>query len=144
MVRNQNIFGFGPLGEYETNDGGIPSVLPIYKMAEVNDMGMSGFCSVVDAGVFNKLGNTIFVNFEVFESGLHQILVTQLERTNFVVDVDFLIVGSGLFKRKAESPVLGSEELSLNLDNGLYGLAIYAYDGRRDVCFDLKISKVGE
>ncbi len=144
LVRNQNIFGFGPLGEYETNDGGIPSVLPIYRVAEVNDKGISGFCSVVDAGVFNKLGNTIFVNFEVFESGLHQILVTQTEQSNFLVDVDFLIVGSGLPKRKAESSVLGSEELSLNLDNGLYGLAIYAYDGRRDVCFDLKISKVSE
>ena len=142
LVRNQNIFGYGPLGEYEINDGGIPSVLPIYRMAEVNDVDTSGFCSVVEAGFNNKLGNTIFVTFEVFESGLHQILVTQLERTNFVVDVDFLIVGSGLFKRKAESPVLGSEELTLNLDNGRYGVAIYAYEGRRDVCFDLKISKV--
>ena len=142
LVRNQNIFGFGPLGEYETNDGGIPSVLPIYRSAKVNDVGTSGFCSVFDAGFFNKLGNTIFVTFEVFEVGLYKISVTQQGQKNFAVDVDFLIVGSGLPKTKAESPVLGSEELSINLNNGLYGLAIYAYDGRRDVCFDLKINKL--
>ncbi len=142
LVRNQNIFGFGSLGEYETNDGGIPSVLPIYRTAEVNDGGASGFCSVVDAGFFNKLGNTIFVTFEVFEVGLYQISVTQQGQTNFAVDVDFLIVGSGLPKRKAESAVLGSEELSINLNVGLYGVAIYVYDGRRDVCFDFKINKL--
>ena len=81
------------------------------------------------------------MTFEVFEVGLYQISVTQQGKTNFAVDVDFLIVGSGLLKRKAEGPVLGSEELSINLNNGLYSMAIYAYDGRRDVCFDLKINK---
>lgn len=64
LLAAQNIIGRGPDGLGETNDGNIPSVLPVYKPLLVGGPAAQ-ICSVDDAGEYNKLGNRAFLTMNV-------------------------------------------------------------------------------
>lgn len=64
LLTAQNIIGRGSDGAGETNDGGIPTVLPVYQTLTVGGAAVL-VCSVDDAGEYNKLGNRAFLKMNV-------------------------------------------------------------------------------
>lgn len=64
LLTAQNIIGRGTDGSGETNDGGIPSVLPVYKPLTIGGAAVE-VCSVDDEGEYNKLGNRAFLTMNV-------------------------------------------------------------------------------
>ncbi|MGJ8561389.1 MAG: hypothetical protein ACSHX3_14235 [Litorimonas sp.] len=68
LLTAQNIIGRGPDGAGETNDGGIPSVLPVYKTLTIGGAAVE-VCSVDDQGEYNKLGNRAFLTMNVPAQG---------------------------------------------------------------------------
>lgn len=64
LLNAQNIVGRGDNGAGETNDGSIPTVLPVYKTLTVGGAAVQ-VCSLDDAGEYNKLGNRAFLTMNV-------------------------------------------------------------------------------
>jgi hypothetical protein len=64
LLAAQNIVGRGPDGAGETNDGNIPTVLPVYKTLTIGGAAVE-VCSLDDAGEYNKLGNRAFLTMNV-------------------------------------------------------------------------------
>ncbi|MGB3455021.1 MAG: carboxypeptidase-like regulatory domain-containing protein, partial [Litorimonas sp.] len=60
----QDINGRGIDGTGETNDGGIAGSLPVYRTLTIGGPAVS-FCSVDDAGDFNRLGNRTYFLMDV-------------------------------------------------------------------------------
>lgn len=141
LVQAQDIFGSGGDGAGETNDGSIESTLPVYHVASVNGMPTTNLCSVLAAGSGNKLGNSVFASFTVSIPGEHSLVVTQAGAEAANADIDFVLLKPDSTIRVAESSEAGRERLTTDLAEGRYALAMYAYDNKRDICFDLQITR---
>jgi len=146
LLTAQGIDGVGGDGAGETHDGGIASVLPVYHRATVNGAALTGLCGGSEAGTYNKLGNRVFVGFEVLNQGDHDFVVTQIpdenQQTN--ADIDFYIFRQGVLVAFGESYASGEERLTDELaEIGDYMMDIYLYeDGEHpQTCFDLQISR---
>jgi hypothetical protein len=147
LLAAQGIDGVGGAGAGETHDGGIASVLPVYRRATVNGASLSGLCAVIEAGSRNKLGNLVFVSFEVLSAGAHNFVVTQIpdETAATNADIDFYIYRRGVVVAHARSAAAGEERATENLAVDDYVMAIYAFENddnplTADTCFDLQIS----
>ena len=145
LLTAQSISGTGANGINETNDGDIASALPVYKVANVGGSAIQ-LCSVDDAGYFNKLGSTAFVEFEIPATGSYSFSATEVGGAT-VADPDFYIFQSGNLLHVAESGVIGSENASLNFTTtGTHVLAFNDWnnidetDDAGDYCFDFQIS----
>ncbi|MDA8787226.1 hypothetical protein N9N19_06760, partial [Porticoccaceae bacterium] len=145
LLTAQSISGTGANGINETNDGDIASALPVYKVANVGGSAIQ-LCSVDDAGYFNKLGSTAFVEFEIPATGSYSFSATEVGGAT-VADPDFYIFQSGNLLHVAESGVIGSENASLNFTTtGTHVLAFNEWnnidetDDAGDYCFDFQIS----
>ena len=145
LLTAQSISGTGANGINETNDGDIASALPVYKVANVGGSTIQ-LCSVDDAGYFNKLGSTAFVEFEIPATGSYSFSATEVGGAT-VADPDFYIFQSGNLLHVAESGVIGSENASLNFTTtGTHVLAFNDWnnidetDDAGDYCFDFQIS----
>ena len=145
LLNTQQIYGSGDNGVNETNDGGISSVLPVYKTAPIGGDAIS-VCSVNDAGTYNKLGNTVFVTFEVTTSGFHTFTVTATGGST-QSDPDFGLFKAGNYIARADTENTGKETLTINLtDTAVYQMAIYDWNNIGDngtpgeYCFDLQIT----
>ena len=145
LLSNQQIFGSADNGLNETNDGGIASVLPVYKTANIGGASIQ-VCSVNDAGTYNKLGNTAFITFQVTSTGPHTFTVTESGGAT-VSDPDMRLFKDGNYVTGSESETVGEEILTTNLTStGTYQLEIYDWNNYDDTenagsyCFDLQIS----
>ena len=145
LLNAQQIDGSGDNGLNEYNDGGISSSLPVYKTATIGGDTIQ-VCSVNDAGTPNKLGNTVFVTFEVTASGSHTFTVTATGGAT-QSDPNFNLFRAGNYIARAEKQNTGEETLTINLtDTGIYQMAIYDWNNIGDdgipgeYCFDLQIS----
>ncbi len=146
LLTAQGIDGVGGDGAGESHDGGIASVLPVYHRATVDGAALTDLCVDTDAGSFNKLGNAIFVVFEVDSAGAHSFVATQIpdENQQTIEDIDFDIFRQGVPVAFGESDASGEERLTAELaDLGDYMMDIYLYeDGEHpQTCFDLQISR---
>ena len=147
LLTAQGIDGVGGDGAGESHDGGIASVLPVYRRATVNGASLSGLCAVIEAGSRNKLGNLVFVSFQVLSAGAHNFVVTQIpdETADTSADIDFYIYRRGVVVAHARSAAAGEERATEILAMDDYVMAIYAYDDDNpltaDTCFDLQISR---
>jgi hypothetical protein len=145
LLTAQSVSGTGANGLNETNDGDIVSALPVYKVANVGGSAIQ-LCSVDDAGYFNKLGSTAFVEFEIPATGSYSFSATEIGGVT-AADPDFYIFQSGNLLHVAESGVIGSENASLNFTTtGTHVLMFNDWNNidetedAGDYCFDFQIS----
>lgn len=145
LLTAQSVSGTGANGVNETNDGDIASALPVYKVANVGGSAIQ-LCSVDDAGYFNKLGSTAFVEFEIPATGSYSFRATEIGGVT-AADPDFYIFQSGNLLHVAESSVIGSENASLNFTTtGTHVLMFNDWNNidetedAGDYCFDFQIS----
>lgn len=148
LLTAQGIDGVGGDGAGESHDGGIASVLPVYRRATVNGASLSGLCAATEAGSRNKLGNLVFVSFQVLNAGAHNFVVTQIPDDTAATnaDIDFYIYRRGVVVAHARSAAAGEERATTTLAVDDYVMAIYAYEDddnplTADTCFDLQISR---
>ena len=125
-----------PYAVGETNDGGLPDVLPVYEQLTLNGPTVE-VCGTRDAGIFNKLGNRRHLRFNVPSTRPVQILVTSQD--NWVPttpDPDLIIWKAGFFDLSdCAGPGTGtgctlpqySESYSGTLPAGDYVLEVYEY-----------------
>ena len=151
LLSGQNITGFGADGVSETNSGGISSVLPVYRQAVVNGTALTDLCAVIEAGSYNKLGNYVFVAFEVLNAGAHTFVVTQTGTEGDAApvpgaDIDFYIYQRGAVKVHSISAAAGLEQSTNMLVADNYVMVVYPFEDddnplTSDTCFDLQISR---
>lgn len=145
LLNNQQIYGTADNGLNETNDGFIPSSLPVYKTASINGAPIQ-VCSVNDAGSYNKLGNTAFVTFQIASSGSYTFTVTE-SGVATVSDPDLWLFKDGSYVTGSETETVGEEILTTTLTStGIYQMGIYDWNNFDDTenagsyCFDVQIS----
>ncbi|MDA7794918.1 hypothetical protein N8957_00665 [Porticoccaceae bacterium] len=90
LMESQKIFGKGFEGDGEINDGGITSVLPVYKMVYTNSRPIELCYTSID-GIQNKLGNVNYVIFKPEVAGYYKVKVN----TGQNQDHDLSIIKSG-------------------------------------------------
>ena len=145
LLTEQRIYGSGHSGTSEFNNGGISSVLPVYKTAIVGGNPVT-LCSLDNAGGKNKLGNRGYAVFEVSTPGAYRITATQVSGTANS-DPDFLIHKQGIIIHTAKGELNGQETATLNFsDTGTYLIEVYDHsnvddnESGRDICFNLQLS----
>ncbi len=149
LAEAQLIFGTGPYGEGETNDGDISISLPVYN--ELASIGSNiELCSRADSGPSgealydNYLGVHRFLRFEVTSAGTHTFEITQSSGLTGR-DPDAILYSQGSTLMRFESGVTDSETGSRFLSAGEYVLDIYDYLNTEQfathgaVCFDVEI-----
>jgi len=135
----QSIDGTGPDGIGETNNGTEPTSLPVYKLASVggNDVEV---CSVTTNGTGNKLGNRVYVAFNITSPGLHTLRV---QRTSGLTntDPDFRVFRNGTLLGIADSGVVNVETGNVNFTNtGQHLIDVYDFN-EGNACYDFSITR---
>ncbi len=145
LLTEQRIYGSDHSGTNEVNNGGIPSVLPVYKTATVGGDPVR-LCSVDNAGSYNKLGNNDFTVFEVSTPGAYRIDVTRFIGA-VQSDPDFRVYKQGAIIHIAEGRLNGQETTTINFsETGIYLIEVFDHSNAdnsqsgRDVCFNLQLS----
>ena len=146
LLQTQNISGQGGKGNQESNNGAIQSALPIYKSAELNGE-VTRFCSLDDAGVFNKLGNRDFISLILDQDQDVKITVSQIGGDD-IRDPDFNIWKAGVRLHRSVTNANNPEIFEGALSAGTY--IIEAYDAgnvrgtsstRGDACYQLTVER---
>lgn len=151
LMNQQKIFGSGSDGVGETNNGGIISSLPIYKTVSVGDD--STVCYVNDAGVINKLGNSVFVTFYAASFGYYTFSVTHSDAYGTFSDPDLRLFKSKILIDSDEDGSLnGNASMSTLLSiPGMYILEVTVWEifpllgvgNNGTTCFNLQITSSG-
>ncbi len=139
----QSINVFNIYGDGETNNGGVPESLPIYRDIAVGDPALN-ICSVVDAGTYNRIGNRTYLRFSLASTSA---LTFRMSRTSGPTgrDPDFYIYRSGELSAQGISGDADVESISRTLSAGDY--VIDAHDfinlsengSNADTCFNFTI-----
>ena len=144
LLASHSISGHGPEGSGESNSGAISTALPVYKQVTYNGPPVQ-FCSVDDAGFYNKLGNREFIFLSLDTDQAVNISAVKTfgddER-----DPDFNIWQGNELVATSVTINEGEEKFTGNLPAGDY--VIEAYDffninggglGRGDACYDFSV-----
>jgi hypothetical protein len=126
-----------PLGAAETNNGGLPIVIPVYKTVTVGGAPVQ-LCVDSMFGTFNKLGNYAYARVNVASAGDRSLTLTGPGGT----DPDLQIWNNGFV---TISQAAGNESFTVNLATGTYVIVVYEFahiDGVATApqCFTLTIS----
>ena len=144
----RGINGTGDLGAGETNDGGIAVRLPVYRELTVGGPAVE-FCSVDDAGFYNKLGNRAYFVFTRDAEGANTIEMTRTSGpTNR--DPDFNVFQGGTLVQQGASGDPDREVDTRTLPAGTYVIDAFDFwnvainppsnaEPRADVCFDVSV-----
>jgi hypothetical protein len=118
LLESEQIFGSGPDGAGETNNGGLATNLPVYRTLEVGAAPLT-LCSVNDNGLFNRLGNRAFMTFDLANDAT---LSFRMERESgpSARDPDFRIFRQGGIVASGLSPDVDLETASITLNAGRY------------------------
>lgn len=144
LLETHNISGQGEKGNQEENNGAIQTALPLYKSVVLNGEATS-FCSLDDAGVFNKLGNRDFIFLNLDRDQDVTITVSQIGEDK-LRDPDFNIWKAGVRLHRAVTNADAPEIFEGTLSAGSY--IIEAYDAgnvrgtsstRGDSCYQLTV-----
>ncbi len=145
LVAAQSINGTGSFGAGETNDGGIPTVLPVLQTLTVGAAPIT-VCSVDDAGTFNKLGNYDFMRLSIGTTGSYTFSMTRTSGPTGR-DPDFFIYQAGNLIDVAGSADVDSETLTRNLQAGDYWISVRDFfniddsaGAPGDVCYDFSVT----
>ena len=140
LAEGQSIAGTGSDGVGETNDGGISSALPVYRKIDINGSTLNELCTLASEGSQNKLGNSVFISFDVALAGEHIFNATTASGA-MLADVDFVIYKAGVVIATAEGTEAGQEQLNMALEEGRYTMSLYGYELTKDTCFELSITR---
>jgi hypothetical protein len=140
LMESQQIFGKGFEGEGEINDGGITSVLPVYKTVFANSESTS-LCYNNINGTQNKLGNINYVIFEPQVAGNKTVIVN----TNNDFDFDLSIIKSGSEVAFNNGITEGNTSLSayLSAEKHIIKVSVwdpYGYIDASNYCFYLQVT----
>jgi hypothetical protein len=139
LWQQQQIFGTDALGTGETNNGGLPAVLPVYK-AHTAALGVNqNYCvQATAADGSNKLGNFVYIRFTA--SGARTLTVTSTNG-GAQTDPDFLLVQSNGTRQNSFSSAVNSEVLSTTLSAGSHVIALndYTLPLSTTRCFNFKV-----
>lgn len=135
MLQSEQIFGTGPDGANETNDGGLSTNLPVFRTLEVGAEPLI-LCTVNDNGLFNRLGNRQFMTLDVPNDATYDFLMER-ESGTVARDPDFRFFRQGLLEADAISPDVDIETATIALPAGRY--VISAVDDR-----NLRVNDVNE
>ena len=135
----QSINGTGAAGIGETNNGTESTSLPVYKIASVGGNAVE-ICSVTTNGTGNKLGNRIYVAFNITSPGVHTLRVQRTSgSTN--TDPDFRVFRNGTLLGIADSGTVNVETGNVNFTNTGQHI-IDAYDfNEGNACYDFTIAR---
>ncbi len=141
LATAQNINGTGSFGAGETNDGGIPSVLPLLQTLSVGAAPIT-VCSVDDAGTTNKLGNYDFMRLSIGTTGSYTLTMTRTSGPTGG-DPDFFIYQAGDLINVGGSADVDMETLTTTLQANDYWISardFFNVDDTAgtpgDVCYD--------
>ncbi|PCI41932.1 MAG: hypothetical protein COB51_13565 [Moraxellaceae bacterium] len=143
LANQQDITVIDAKATDETNDGGKPSVLPLYKTVSVGGPAVE-VCSINDFGVFNKLGNTQFVELTISSSASYSLSVNRVSGMD-PSDPDFGVWRNGALVDYAGSMEENSEEKLFSLTAGVHIIEIFEYGNMDDsqsgdVCFEFEVN----
>ncbi len=79
LMESHSIFGTGPFGENETNDGGLDRNLPVYRRLSLGEN--ISFCTGNPYGEYNKLDNREFFLLPIDQAGMRELQLSFLNRT---------------------------------------------------------------
>ena len=142
LLSNQNINSSELDGAGETNDGGLPGILPVYRTLTIGAAAVP-FCSIDDAGEYNRLGNRTLFLMDVPTT--QSVTLTMTATSNPPdTDPDFYIYDQGNLIARAQSADLNTETFTGSFTAGTY--LIDAYDfvnaetggDSRDSCFTME------
>ena len=145
LLEAHSISGVGANGSGELNNGAIRSALPVYKEVRPNAEAVQ-FCSLDDAGVFNKLGNRDFTFLTLPQDMDVSISVTEVSGREDR-DPDFNIWQVGQLLHSVSTVSENEERFQGHLEAGDY--IIEAFDSlnvsgtfvrRGDSCYDLSVN----
>ena len=122
LLNNENIHSFQRYGAGETNDGGLPSSLPVYKTLSLGDS--IEVCSSNEISEYNGLGVGQFVRLYVPSSATVNF---NIERTSgqIVTDPDARLYAGGVYTAAFDSSDVNQETASLGLPAGEYVVEIF-------------------
>ena len=145
LLQAQHIFGEQDNGINETNSGGLANSLPVYiPMSAVGSP--YTICSVDDRGTFNKLGNRVFGEISIRQTGSHTLEMTRVSGTPRR-NPSFVLRLAGRIVHRAQSANEDSESSTVELDRGTYILEAYDYknldrsNNSGDSCYEFSIQE---
>ncbi len=142
LVAAQSISGTGPQGVGETNDGGIPTTLPVVKTVAVGGTPVE-ICSLDNEGDTNKHGNRNLVRFSLPTPATVTMSMTKTSGP-VSTDPDFLVFRNGGFVATAGSGNDNSETLTRTLNAGEYLVDAYEFNvvegTGTDACFNFAVN----
>ena len=149
LLAEQEIYGSDNNGIGETNDGGISSVLPIYKTASIGS-GNGNICYVNQAGVQNKLGNTVFLVFNALSTGNYNFSLSSADSYGSFSDPDLKLFKSGTLVAENTSVSFdGTANLTATINNtGTHILEVSVWEewpelgggNNGTACFNIQIT----
>jgi len=142
LKTGQTINGTGALGVGETNNGQIPSSLPVYKPV-TTDGNPVRICSVNDAGISNKLNNRDFLFLSVPTAGSYTLEMSRVSGAANT-DPDFRVFDeSNTFFSGSNSGDNNVETVTLNLESRNYFISAFDFNNLeqpgQDSCYDFTV-----
>ena len=142
LKSGQRINGTGPLGVGETNDGGIPTSLPVYKLVTTDGVA-ARICSVNDAKTVNKLNNRDFLLLNVPTAGSYTLEMSRVSGAA-TTDPDFRVFDeSDTFFSGSASGDVNVETVTLSLESRDYFISAYDFENLsepgQDSCYDFTV-----
>ena len=130
LLSFQDIDGEGSFGSGETNDGGIPTSLPVIHTYAVGAPPIE-ICSLDDAGDTNRIGNRVLISLDVPQSGSFTIRMSRIPgslptEASTPRDPDFRIFNRGGFVTSGIGPAADEEVQIRTLPAG--NLIVEAFD----------------
>lgn len=142
LLAAQNIMGRGADGTGETNDGNIPTALPVYRLLTVGGPAVL-ICSVDDAGEYNKLGNRAFLTMTLAAQTPVTLTATAVDAAG-TSDPDVHVFSRATQLVRAISAVNNVETTTRTYDAGTYVITVFddanaSVDGTGiDKCFNVE------
>jgi hypothetical protein len=136
LFANQSINTADAYGTGETNDGGIASVLPIYKTYGAIGSTLNTLCVEGTAGASNKLGSVAFARVTIPSTRVYSI------RLQGGSDPDFTISNSSVIAFGISADA-GLERQDVSLEAGSYVIAVEDFNlfpGQAQLCLSLTIN----
>ncbi len=145
VPRNITGAGLNDFGTAETNNGGLPGVLPVYVDIAPGET-KTNLCSRSSEGTYNKLGNRVFLRLTVSTPGTFNFSVAPVATNS---DPDYFVYRQGVDVSNGQGASDGdnvTETWTGALQPGVYVIDLHEYKNvddnetnQRDSCFTMSI-----
>ncbi len=131
--------GVDALGAGETNNGGAPAVLPVYKTHTAALGASQQYCTNSQFGEYNKLGVQAFIRVSV--SGARTFTFNRASNTAAATDPDVTFIDAAGKIGFAQSETANVETFAATLPSGTHVMSLrdFTQGANTTHCFDLRI-----